>query len=74
MAICHRPSALVHLNILRNHRATVYMKDLKHKGLAPSLEVLAAQRQARLVGQVLSVTGAAIGALCVVFGTMVLLG
>ena len=70
MAICHRPSALVHLNILRNHRATVYMKDLKHKGLAPSLAVLRAQRQAR----VLSVTGAAIGALCVVFATMVLLG
>ena len=50
------------------------MKDLKHKGLMSSLEVLAAQRQARLVGQALSVTGAAIGALCVVFATMVLLG
>jgi len=49
------------------------MKDVKHKGLKPSLEVLKQQRQARVMGQALSVTGAVIGALCVVFATHVAL-
>ena len=49
------------------------MIDLKHKGLKPSLEVLKQQRRAKVVGQALSVTGAVIGALCVVFATHVAL-
>jgi len=50
------------------------MIDVKHKGLKPSLEVLKQQRQARVAGQVLSVVGAVMGALCVVFATHVALG
>ena len=50
------------------------MRDYKHKRLQASLEVLKQEKQARVVGRVLSFTGGLIGLFCVIFATHVALG
>jgi len=49
------------------------MRDYKHKHLKSSYEVLKQERQARVLGKLLSLAGALIGVFCIIFATHVAL-
>jgi len=49
------------------------MRDHTHKSLHASYQVLKQERQARLVSQALSLSGALIGVFCIIFATHVAL-